>query len=211
MRPIHFCAATLVLLAVAACSSDNESAPADSSGSSSFSVSTSVSSDSAGGSSDDDDSAARGPIDQPDAADLSNGDLSIKTRGGSLVMAIRHDSVLVAFSDSVRREIREGLKTSTKSSDADSSDALGRMIEGIVKKSVSAGLSMVFDKARGFPIADLKDVRYDNNTIVFDYRTKPAISIVDVKEEDTPFLARFEPAEAQRFVSAVRARLLACK
>ncbi len=203
MRAFLLPTAVLVAIASSACTSDNDAAPADSTTSSSFGVSASVTTDSAGAA----DSASRGPIDQPDPADLSRGAVSITTIGGGMVMGIRNDSVLVAFSDSVRREVREDLAKSTKNSDGDSSDALGRMIEGIVKKSVSAGLSVVFDNARGFPIADLKDARYEKNTIVFEYRKKPVLSFVDMKENNVPFLAHFAPADAERFVSAVRARL----
>lgn len=54
------------------------------------------------------------PLDQPDGAALSAGEVSITTKGGALVMALRHDSVLVAFSDSIRQSVRAEISTDEK-------------------------------------------------------------------------------------------------
>lgn len=45
-------------------------------------------------------------------------------------MALRHDSVLVAFSDSIRKSVRAEISTNDKLKDP--TDGLGGMIEGIV-------------------------------------------------------------------------------
>lgn len=145
------------------------------------------------------------PIDQPAGADLSTGEVSITTKGGALVMGLRHDSVLVAFSDSIRESVRDEINKVDKSKEA--KDGLGSMIEGIVKKSVAAGLGEVFDKARGFPVSDLKDVRYEAGSIVFDFNKRPTFSFIELKENNEPFLSHFAPADAERFVSAVRVKL----
>ena len=46
-----------------------------------------------------------------------------------------------------------------------------------------------------------------NGAIAFDYKKKPMLSFEDMKEGDESILEKFHPADAARFVGAVRARL----
>ncbi len=143
----------------------------------------------------------------PTFAEGPDGSISMKTRGGALVMLLRHDSVLVAFSDSMRRMVRHEVDSSM-SADKDKDDSgLGGIIKGVVETTVSTTLREVFDKARGFPVSLLSDARYKDGAMEFDYKTKPKFTFDDLKEGDESLLQKFYPSDAARFVGAVRARI----
>ena len=133
------------------------------------------------------------------------------TSTGAMLMRLRHDSVLVGFSDSLRRSVKHDVDTSFKKDASDEeSSALGRVVKSAVQATVQTTLNEVFDKERGFPVADLKDARYEDGKIVFQYRTKeatPTIRPDKISNDGKPFLSQFHPADAARFVGAVRARM----
>lgn len=143
---------------------------------------------------------------QPTFAEGPDGSVSMTTRNGAIVMALRHDSVVVAFSDSIRRRVQEEMRQSTDQNDT-SGSALGQVVGGVVKSAVTGALGEIFDKARGFPVASLRDVQYDDGAIRFEYRSKPAWTFDSFKVDKEPLLEQFHPADAARFVGAVRARL----
>ena len=144
---------------------------------------------------------------QPTFAEGPDGSVSMKSRGGALVMMLRHDSVLVTFSDSLRHAVRKEVDSSMADGSNSGDSRFGRMIQGVVQTTVSTTLREVFDKARGFPVSTLRGVSYENGAIEFDYQKKPLLSFDNMKEGDESILEKFHPADAARFVGAVRARL----
>ena len=145
----------------------------------------------------------------PNFAEGPGGEVWMKTTTGAMLMRLRHDSVLVGFSDSLRRSVNHDVDSSFKkdaSSDNDKS-ALGRVVKSAVQATVQSALSEVFDKERGFPVSDLKDAQYHDGRIVFKYRNKPAITPDNVKNDGKSMLEQFNPSDAARFVGAVRARI----
>lgn len=144
---------------------------------------------------------------QPTFAEGPNGSVSMKSKGGALVMMLRHDSVLVTFSDSLRHAVRKEVDSSMADGATSDDSRFGRMIQGVVQTTVSKTMREVFDKARGFPVSSLRGVSYENGAIAFDYKKKPMLSFEDMKEGDESILEKFHPADAARFVGAVRARL----
>jgi hypothetical protein len=135
-----------------------------------------------------------------------DGSASMHTRNGAMVMALRGDSIVVAFSDSIRTKVRREVAESMRN-DSTSESAIGQMIEGVVKSSVSGALGEVFDKSRGFPITSLNGIAYEQGAIRFDFAKRPTWSMDGFETDGTPLLAQFHPADAARFVGAVRARL----
>ena len=144
---------------------------------------------------------------KPTFVEGPNGSVSMKTKGGALVMMLRHDSVLVAFSDSLRYAVRNEVDSSIADGAHSDDSRFGRMIQNAVKTTVSTTLREVLDKARGFPVSTLRGVSYENGAIEFDYKRKPILSFDEMKDGDESFLEKFHPADAARFVGAVRARL----
>ncbi len=139
-----------------------------------------------------------------------DGSVSMKTRNGAMVMSLRNDSVVVAFSDSMRNAIQSEMKKSMKedaAADSDENSALGQMIKGVVKSTVKGALREVFEKSRGFPVSDIRDVSYDDGAIHFSYVHKPTWNFDHINTDDEPLLEQFHPADAARFVGAVRAHM----
>ena len=50
-------------------------------------------------------------------------------------------------------------------------------------------------------------IAYEHGAIRFDYVEKPTWTFDNFKTDETPLLEQFHPADAARFVGAVRARL----
>jgi hypothetical protein len=136
----------------------------------------------------------------------TDGGASMHTRNGAMVMSLRGDSIVVAFSDSVRQKVRRELSESMGKESAPES-GLEQLIQGVVKSSVKGALGEVFDKSRGFPLSSLKGIEYERGAIRFDFVSRPTWSMEGFETDGTPLLEQFHPADAARFVGAVRARL----
>ncbi len=150
--------------------------------------------------------AARAPYGRPTFAEGEDGSVSIHTQNGAMVMSLRHDSIVVAFSDSVRATVRSKVRQEMNKDTADVS-ALGEVIKGVVQSSVSGALHEVFEKARGFPTSTLRAVAYEEGAIRFDFEQKPTWSFDGFESDGEPLMSQFHPADAARFVGAVRATL----
>ncbi len=147
---------------------------------------------------------------KPTFAEGADGSVSMRTRTGTMVMSLRHDSVVVAFSDSMRLAIQREMKSSMKEdaeSDADEKSAIGQMIKGVVKSTVTGAMREVFEKSRGFPVSSLRDVSYESGAIEFQFGHKPTWNFEHINSDDEPLLEQFHPADAARFVGAVRAQM----
>ena len=145
---------------------------------------------------------------KPSFSEASDGSVSMTSTDGAAVMSLRHDSVVVAFSDSIRNVVKTEVAKSMKEEAKDKDEgAVAELIKGVVQKSVTAGLGEIFDKSRGFPVSSVKDVRYEDGAIRFDYVKEPAWTFKDMKLDKRPILESFHPADAARFVGAVRAHL----
>lgn len=155
-------------------------------------------------------SGARAGFGEPTFAKEDDGSVSIHTRNGAMVMSLRHDSVVIAFSDSVREsvktEVRQKMAKDTANNSANNS-ALGEVIKGVVQSSVSGALREVFDKSRGFPVSALRTISYEQGAIRFDFSEKPTWSFDGIETDGEPLMSQFHPADAARFVGAVRATM----
>ncbi|HET7584472.1 MAG TPA: hypothetical protein VFK13_06160 [Gemmatimonadaceae bacterium] len=127
------------------------------------------------------------------------GDVVITTTNGEVSLGLVGDSVLMGLSEKALREIRE----STDTTDLQTQSGFGAWIERKVKGAVRRGLSYHI----AYPLDDVEDVRYENGAIRFDLRDEKTFSFDDVKVNDKqPVLEAFPPADAARFVAAVKAR-----
>ncbi|MCC6931535.1 MAG: hypothetical protein IT359_21275 [Gemmatimonadaceae bacterium] len=144
----------------------------------------------------------------PSFTEASDGSVSMTSTDGAVVMSLRHDSVVVAFSDSVRNSVKAEIDKSMKEDARDKDEgAVADLIKGVVQKSVTVGLGEILNKARGFQVSSLSDVRYKDGAIEFDYVKEPTWTFTDMKLDKRPILESFHPADAARFVGAVRAHL----
>lgn len=155
-------------------------------------------------------SSERSASSKPTFVEGPDGSASITSRNGALVMSLRHDSIVVAFSDSMRAVVQGQVKQSMhEDAKADTGDdsALGQIIKGVVQSTVSGALREVFEKSRGFPVSAVRDVSYDDGAIRFSYVKTPTWNFDKINADHEPLLEQFHPADAARFVGAVRARL----
>jgi len=148
---------------------------------------------------------------KPSFAEGPGGSVSMHTTNGAFVMALRHDSVVLAFSDSIREHVRAEMAGKAREAEAQASDkdrsAIGELVQGVVQKTVAATMSEVFDTPRGFPVSSVRDVSYERGAIRFDFHETPTWNFQNFKSDDVPLLEQFHPADAARFVGAVRARM----
>ena len=132
------------------------------------------------------------------AASRPAGDsVGIINRTGAVLLSVARDSVSMGFSPATIAKVRRETDTTGSGS------GFGAMIERTVKSGVQTMLStriMV-------PLADIENVRYEDGTIKFDYRTPPrGMKLEDIKIDNEPALQSFREEDARRFVEAVRAR-----
>jgi citrate lyase gamma subunit len=129
---------------------------------------------------------------------LGPGDLVITTRGGQVDLALVRDRVLMRLSDSTMRDVR---------SDLDTRASTEKGFGGWIERTVKSGVSKVLEHQIEVPVADIRDVRYENGELRFDLRNKTRLDMRTIKVDDKPALESFAPADAERFVAAVHAAM----
>ena len=131
---------------------------------------------------------------------LGEGDVRISSRNGAIDLMLLGDRIVVGLSDSALAKVN----AETDTSQLESSGGVGASIEKFVKSKVQSTLSKRLD----YPVSDLRDARYEDGRIVFEYKDGARFELLEKAEtDDDPFLASFSEADSERFVEAVRARL----
>lgn len=131
---------------------------------------------------------------------LGAGDIRIVSTDSSVEMSLIGEHIATRLGPKVIAQMDRDLAKDT----SDRHDgALGAMIAGAVKGTVRSALTRDY----GFPLSDVRDVRYENGAIVFDWKSKPTMNPETMKVNDRKFLESFSPDDARRFVAAVRTRL----
>ena len=137
----------------------------------------------------------------PAERETAPGDAVITTPDNGIQLALAGDTVWMGLSDSVRTVARTEMDSGVKR--AKDKGGLGGEIARIVTGTV--------DRALGTRVAysldEIEDVSYADGAIAFRYRNGAhALSFESVKSNNRPVLESFPPADAERFVAAVRAR-----
>jgi hypothetical protein len=144
------------------------------------------------------DAAAGTPASDSLASDRAGaGELRIVSVDNGVDLALVRDSISGGLSQQALAKARQQVDTAKVSG-----AGLGASIERLVKSSVSTaiGTRMVV------PLAAVKDVRYENGRLVFEWNGRPATLFESTKVNGKPLLESFGPDDARRFVDAVRAR-----
>jgi hypothetical protein len=123
-------------------------------------------------------------------------DVRITTTGNEIDLALIGDTISSGLSQQALARARQETDTATVSG-----TGVGASIERMVKSGVQTALGTRV----AFPISALNDARYENGTIVFDWKQKPT-AFVKTRINGKPLLASFQPEDARRFVKAVRTR-----
>ena len=128
---------------------------------------------------------------------LAHGDVRIVTTSGQLDLALIGDSISSGLSPKAMREVRAETDTMRVSGTGFGAE-IEKMVKGTVQSAVGTRAS--------FPISEVREVRYDGETLVFEWEGKPRKIFDQTKIDGKPFLASFAPEDARRFAAAVNAR-----
>lgn len=141
----------------------------------------------------------------PTAAALGPGDVQIVSRDSAVSLILSGDKVLAGLSPKTIAKVRAELEASSAKDDT---TGLGGSIAKMVKKTVAdrIGTHVVY------PLADMRDIRYDGEEIVIERKDGKSTRLFDnTKVNREPLSKAFSPEDARRFVEAVRARLNATR
>lgn len=130
---------------------------------------------------------------------LGPGDLRIYNTDSTIDLVLRGENILAGLSPKMVSEIKAKIDTST----AKDTTGLSASIASIVKKSVAGAIGT----HAVFPIADLRDVRYEGDQIVFDWNDGRRHQIFENTNVNGKKASRsFRREDAERFIEAVKAR-----
>jgi hypothetical protein len=138
------------------------------------------------------------PSPPPAASGGSGADVRIQTTTAQLDLALTGDTISAGLAGDALAKARQA--TDTLGVHA---TGLGGSIERMVKSTVQSAVTHRVT----FPVSDVRDVRYEDGEIRFEWNRKPTSLFDQTKINGKPFLASFRPDDAERFVQAVRARL----
>jgi hypothetical protein len=130
-------------------------------------------------------------------APLGAGDVRIVTADTGIDLALIGDTISSGLSEHAIAKVRQETDTGAVAGTGFGAD-LEKMVKGTVQKAVGTRV--------GFPISDVREVRYDGRAIVFEWAGKPPKMYGTAKVNGKPFLESFAPEDAKRFADAVMAR-----
>jgi hypothetical protein len=130
---------------------------------------------------------------------LGAGDLRIYDTDSTVDLVLRGNDILAGLSPKMVSEIKAKIDTST----AKDSTGISAGIASIVRKSVAGAIGT----HAVFPVADVRDIRYEGDQIVFDWNDGRKHSLFENANVNGRKASKsFREADAQRFIEAVRAR-----
>jgi hypothetical protein len=128
---------------------------------------------------------------------LGPGDVQITNADSSVDMAVVGQQIIVRLSDKTMAKVREETDTSKVKS-----SGFGGSIERMVKKTVASALGQQY----AYPLADVRDARYENGKIILDVNGKEPRLLANTEVDGKKVMESFRPEDAQRFVTAVNAK-----
>ena len=130
-----------------------------------------------------------------DASDIGEDRFAVASRDGAVRMALTDEFVYFALSDSVLELARSEIDP-----DSGTAEGIRGAISGIVRGGVSRALSF---RAK-YPVDDIRDIRWEDGRMVFDF-DDPRRSLSDnFKVEDRPVEEAFAEADVQAFAREFR-------
>lgn len=129
---------------------------------------------------------------------LGPGDIRIVTESGNIELALIGDSIVTGLGPELLDKVRD--KTDTNNSGNGIGSGIAKMVKSTVADAMSQQLL--------YPLASIKDVRYENGKLQFYYKDGTNLKIFDNSHDGgKPVSESFRPEDAQRFVDAVHARM----
>jgi hypothetical protein len=131
---------------------------------------------------------------------LAPGDMRIYNTDSTVDLVLKGDEILAGLSPKTVAKIQGQLDTSASGD----TSGIGASISQIVKKSVAGAIGT----HAAFPLSDIRDIRYEGEQIVFDWKGGGKHQIFgSTKVNGGRVSNSFRREDAERFVEAVRARL----
>ena len=135
----------------------------------------------------------------PPADSLGPGDIRIFDADSAVDLTLMGDKILAGLSPKTVAQVKSEID---KSADADTS-GLGGSISQIVKRSVAGAIGT----HAVFPLSDIRDIRYENSQIVFDWVDGGKHELFgSTRVNGNKGSKSFNREDAMRFIQAVRAR-----
>lgn len=146
----------------------------------------------------DRDVAVSTPASAPMVEDaLAEGDIRIVTTNGGIDLVLLGDSISSGLSPEAMRTVRRETDTAQVAGTGFAAE-MEKMVKGTVQGAVAKRVS--------FPLSDVREVRYDGETLVFEWAGERRKLLEQTKIDGKPLLASFAPDDARRFADAVNAR-----
>jgi hypothetical protein len=123
-------------------------------------------------------------------------DVRISTTGNEVDLALVGDTITSGLSEQTLAKARH---------ETDANAVQGTGLGASIERMVKSGVQTALGTRVAIPISALNDVRYEHGAIVFDWKKQP-LAFVKTSVNGKPIMESFSPADAQRFVNAVRAR-----
>ena len=131
---------------------------------------------------------------------LAPGDMRIYNADSSVDLVLKGHEILAGLSPVTVAKIKQELDTSA----SQDTSGLGASISQIVKKTVAGAIGT----HAAFPLSDIRDIRYDGDQIVFDWKDGGKHQIFGgTKVNGGRVSNSFRRDDAERFIEAVRSRM----
>ena len=131
---------------------------------------------------------------------LAPGDMRIYNRDSSVDLILAGNNILAGLSPKTIAKVKDEVNAKT----AGETTGFGGSIAQIVKSSVASAIGT----HASFPVNEIRDIRYENNTIVFEWKNgdkHELFSSTTVQGEKVSHTFRQEDAE--QFIAAVKDRM----
>jgi hypothetical protein len=132
-----------------------------------------------------------------EAHPLQRGDIRIVSVDSGVDLALLGDTVSGGLSQYSLAKVKRETDTLTVKGTGVGAD-IERMVKGTVQSAVATRVA--------FPVSAVRDVRYEGGRIIFDWNDKPRYLFGKMNVNKKDVMGSFSPADAERFVDAVRAR-----
>ena len=127
---------------------------------------------------------------------LGPNDMMMTTTDSSMQMGVVGDHITMRLSPKSLDSVRVA---------TDTAKVQGNGFAASLEKTIKRGVAAALQKQIDIPLTDVRDVRYENGRIVFDWANKPAMAPDNTKSNGRDLLSSFSAQDSQRFVAAVKA------
>lgn len=136
----------------------------------------------------------------PPPGALAPGDIRIYNRDSSVDLVLVGNNILAGLSPKTIAKVKDAVNEKT----AGETTGLGGSIAQMVKSSVASAIGT----HASYPVSEISDIRYEHNTIVFDWKNGDKHELFSNTKVDGQKVSHtFAREDAERFIAAVKDRM----